>query len=406
MLQQDSPPLTREVWNGVFAQIYCEPQENILRQRAYREGLQHLLNLRLVCKFFDELHREHVHRLVLHQNFRARAISSLLAWMRRGKIKIACVRALCANAPLYAVLGALEVLQAPLIVVELSEGSHPALEMLSAFDSIQVLSLRLAGGACDLACLQKLPHLVNLSLFYGSFSNLEKLEHLTRLSLAYTKAYSSQTCKFVSALQRLDMAGSELTGLHGQALSSLRLLWFVNSRLGDMHYNLQLSLDPLINSFSTACLTHLTRLQLSGTKLCLNDVQWLTDLTSLKVLSLGFSSCKVGALDTAMHLTNVTNLAFTGSDRLGVGSTLCMDCDWRHLHVLQELSVRHCVIQAVSSSAASLMQLEHLTKVSFNDISTAIPQSFAVVAALLQQLVLSKPEVRLITNWEHLRDNN
>ena len=202
-----------------------------------RQEVQQRLQLRMVCKQFDDVYAVHMHRLNLPISFPTSALPGLLAWLWQSRVSITVFEAICATSVTDVILGAFVLSSAPLRVINVSHVSSCSLELLSAFLCLKQCSL--SGQELedfqDLTPLRNLPNLTDL-LLCGDFCGLNMLQHLTSLQLQTSVAKATDICNFASVLQKLILEDSQLHGLHPHGLSactSLRLLQLSESLLYD-----------------------------------------------------------------------------------------------------------------------------------------------------------------------------
>lgn len=393
--------LSDELWSGIFAVL---PRADELLTTDWRQikptpSTQQLLQLRLVCKQFNDLHAQQVHRLSLDQHFSSNALAGLLAWLRRRKPPISSLELNCGAPVLDTVLGAVAVLQTAITHVHIARFSHTSFKLLSAFDSLQICKLAPASGSdVDLSALQGLSDLSRLWLLEGSFTKLSALRSLSHLLLKKAQVTSDQDCGFVSKLKQLDLVHSDMQGFHQLGLSAcsqLKSLRLSRSTLEDKHGNGQLDLDLDVVPENLSSLSKLTHLQLGGTPVQIHEQDWLTDLTALKELTVKLAASGPGSLHPLLSLTQLTNIALRGA---ASGTEVVLDIAWHLLPALQQLSFSKFVVQIDKYSAASLLQLARLRDIAFTDVNTADPQSCLCFTAVLHRLVALNPQLNLTLN--------
>ena len=301
--------LSDELWSGIFAH-FCRADEPLIRHWKHIKptpSTQQLLQLRLVCKQFNDLHAQQVQRLSLDQSFLPNALAGLLAWLRRRKPPLNPLELSCGAPVLDTVLGAVAVLQTAITHIHIARFSDTSLKLLSAFDSLQTCMLgRTSGMDLDLSALQGLSHLSNLCLVDGRFIKLSAIKSLSCLLLKRSKVICDQDCEFVSTLKQLDLLDSGIQGFHEQDLSAcsqLRYLRLSRGTLEDRHGNKQLGfgLDALPQNMSS--LNKLVQLDLRGPPVRICDQDWLTDLTALQQLTVKLAASGSGTLHPLLSLT-------------------------------------------------------------------------------------------------------
>jgi hypothetical protein len=184
MAQHRVPPaLTPEIWAQIFALL--EGEHTAFRSYTEiqsRQEVQQRLQLRMVCKQFNDVYAVHMHRLNLPFSFPTLALPGFLAWLQQSRVSITVFEATCRTSVTDAILGAFVLSSAPLRAVDLSCVSSCSVELLSAFHCLKQCSLggQELGQFQDLSPLRNLPNLTDL-LLCGNFFALNRLQHLTSL---------------------------------------------------------------------------------------------------------------------------------------------------------------------------------------------------------------------------------
>ena len=215
MAQDRAPPaLTPEIWAKIFA--YLEDEHTAFRsynEIQSRQEVQQRLQLRMVCKQFNDVYAVHMHRLNLPVSFPTSALPGLLAWLRQSRVSITVFEATCGTSVTDANLGAFVLSCAPLRVIDVSRVSSCSMELLSAFLCLKQCSLggQELGDFQDLSPLRNLPNLTDL-LLCGDFFAINRLQHLTALQLQNSVVRATDNCNFASILQKLMMEDSHLHG--------------------------------------------------------------------------------------------------------------------------------------------------------------------------------------------------
>ena len=387
MAQHRGPfALTPEIWAHIFA--FLEDEHTAVRsftEIQSRREVQQRLQLRMVCKQFNDVYAIDMHRLNLPVSFPTSALPGLLAWLRQSRVSITVFEA-NGDSVTDAILGAFVLSSAPLRVVDVSRVSSCSMELLSAFRCLKQCSLGSSAELEDLQDLSPLRNLPNLTdlLLCGHFCGLNMLQHLTSLQLQNSVAKASDICNFASILQKLMLEDSDLYGLHPRGLSactSLRLLQLSESVLYDQSEDLQfsrsLSIMPVGIGIGRSLSSQLDTLHL----LTDNDqihslaVDWIYDLSSLKDIAIECNHCNADLLVRLTKLTNLNKLSLKGDSITCVN----LDIEWHHLQALQFLSVVGFTV-VCGQHLVSLLQLERLTHVCFDGLT---PHSSRCAGVLL-----------------------
>lgn len=320
MAQPRVPPaLTPEIWPRIIA--FLEDEHTAFRSYTEiqsRQEVQQRLQLRMVCKQFDDVYAVHMHRLNLPSSFPTSALPGLLAWLWQSRVSITVFEATCDTSVTDVILGAFVLSSAPLRVIDVSHVSSCSLKLLSAFLCLKQCSLSRQDleDFQDLSPLRSLPNLTDLRLC-GDFCGLHMLQHLTSLQLQDSVTKATDNCNFASVLQKLMLQNSQLHGLHPHGLSactSLRLLQLSEALIYDQHKNLELSrslsIMPVGRLFSSQL--HTLHLLTDNHQTQSLAVNWIYDLSSLNNIAIECNHCDVDLLVRITNLTNLTKLILKG----------------------------------------------------------------------------------------------
>ena len=335
-------------------------------------------------------------------------IPGLFAWLRRGTIKVSKLRAQWCSPLLDTVLGALPALRTPTICIDMHNMISPSIQLLSSFDCLQKCLLRpVEDKTFNLSPLQHhLPHLTSLHLVNGGYVEFEGLQHLTCLILSAADISSQRNCGCVHSLKHFACSYGSVTGLHQHALAAcviLEVLQLEHVVMEDTQRHIQLDYDFSSVPPSMSCLTNLTRLELGDGDLSLLNTVWVSDLTTLKDLTITYGRFDCEALNEMMNLTQLTKLSFNYSGCVINAKKTTIDCLWHCLAALEELSFSDVITYIEERSAESLLQLTRLRKLRLMNVSATCSDGLSVIAALLHQISVSMPQVQATPNGAEIQ---
>ncbi len=396
--------LTAELWTEVFAHVEAAQ----IRYRSWddvedgKENQRQLHQLRLVCKQFNGIFASQpffLRRLSLPLAFPSSSLPSLLAWLQQNKNCLTVFEANCSSRMADVVLGALTSSTSQLKLIDLSDASTAcSLQLLGSFSSLEMCGLSSADGVLNLTPLQALPKLKSLSLT-GSFDGLASLTHLTYMECMVATIDCSKSCKFMTALQHLDMISTTFKNFDYRGPSvcqGLRVLAVQTSKVEGAHsvlYAADHSYTPVGMSLLTRLVTlNLTcNLHTTGTI----SLAWVSELTTLRDLEITYTNIDSGLLETLACLSRLTKLAVTGFGHpADLSPVLNLDFSWCSLTALKHLSL--CQSKFVMGpGTASLLRLQHLTEIAFHNSTPQALSSIEHYAALIHSFAVLRPQVRL-----------
>ena len=399
--------LTAELWTEVFAHV--EAAQISYRSWHDIEDDQHnqrqLHRLRLVCKQFNEIFAAQplfVRRLSLGAAFPSSSLPSLLTWLPQNKSCLKVFEANCSSHMADVVLSALISSTSQLKLIDIGRASTAcSVQLLGSFSSLEMCALSSAEGVLHLTPLQALPKLKSLWLA-GSFDGLASLGHLTPLRCFAATIDCSGSCKFMTALQRLDMKNSTLENFDHRGLSicqGLRVLALQKSKVIGAHSVLYAA-DHSYTPVGMSLLSNLDRLSLICNLRTAGPISlaWVSELTTLRDLNIGYINIDSGLIETLACLSSLTRLVVTGFDHLADASpVLNLDFSWSSLTALKYLSLRHSKF-AMGPGTASLLRLQLLREIAFR---SSVPQALSSIehdAALIHSFATLRPQVRLHLN--------
>ena len=358
--------LSNDLWARVLS-LVAENGFHELRSACYtyreelslQEGYHQLHSMRLVCKKFDTVFKEHPElsaRLFLGAPSSAKAFMSLLEWLQRDSTVVQELVANCGIARLEATLsGAIVAANKPFqslkraMVHKVSDSAATMLALCTNLTSCHFGDFYIL----DLEPLQALPNLSELSLHTGFRADgVGKLAKLTDLELDYVNIDCDGTAEFVHSLKRLSVSGCTIERLHDlgiaacSGLQRLSLIQCCIPALSD-----QYALDMTVHNDAPPHPLSLTR--------HLSDLMQLTSLQLFGLVEAGFERPSVFLLTNLVGLdlsfcldSEVTQYILT--DQLGVlhslehfafslrapkGSTLTLEVSWHLMPRLQTVNI-------------------------------------------------------------------
>ena len=167
----------------------------------------------------------------------------------------------------------------------------------------------------DLTPLQALPKLSSLWL-EGSFDGLASLGHLTHLRCSGATVDCSKSCKFMTALQHLDLSSTTLDNFDHRGLSvcqGLRILAMQTSWVKGAHSVLYAE-DHSYTPVGMSLLTKLETLSLVCTMHTAGPISlaWVSELTTLRDFDITHTNIDSGLIETLACLSRLTKLVVTG----------------------------------------------------------------------------------------------
>lgn len=416
--EPDAPSLSSELWAKVFAHLEETPRN--IRSWADKDERQHqagVHQLKLVCKQFHEIYASHkglVQALYLSGRVSASSRPRLLAWVQQNKRSVQTFRSQLGQQTIYAeVLEALVSLEPCLKRVGVHHISARSLSLLAAFTSLEECAFwQHDEQHLDLAPLRLLPSLSYLVLQDGRLKGLSHLTALTRLDCTEAFLYADCWHQIAPTLQHLYIEKGDVaevlpayfapcTALTQLVLKSVYYSW-------GMYEVDKLEPDIDVVPDDSHMLTQLHTLDISMNLAELLDgrdlipnLEWVFRLTSLEDLSIQFVRCLGNMLQNASLLTNLTRLSICGDDiKFQETREYDFDIEWHRLRALQTLSIRALTLH-LGPGFAGLLQLTHLREVSFSEIILHGQSDNAYFAALIDDLAMHCPQVKV---HAHTRD--
>ena len=399
--QQNAPSLTPELWAKVFAHLEQRPDFIHFCIPAHEKRNQAKVHqLKLVCKQFRsifESHTELVQRLYVDADFSFPLVPSLLAWLQQHKSSIRMLQSKCASPLLDIVMGGL--LSAPNIkLVDMSDVSACTTLLAGTFQKLEKCTLaHRQVDHLDLAPLGGLLRLNHLGL-HGRFKELHHLKGLTHLECNTSRVLDVHV--FAPALQYLAIEESDLEGIHAQGLqacTALTHLLLENACLKGN--NAEVYLDGNLSVVSTIIgqLTRLHTLSISTniTAHVLVQLNWVSELTSLQDLSMGFDQNHGSVFHHLSTLTKLTHWDIYGYDDLDEAPVFHVDFEWHKLQALQYLSLESKKL-SFGRNICGLLRLPQLQQCSFAGSATCGSYDANCLAALVYSFARLRPQVKLV----------
>ena len=223
--------LSRELWSRILAlaQPDNDPRSAYCLS-PFRADVQQFYELRLVCKLFDSIFREHPYFesiLCLRDDLGVDNLSGLLHWMTKHGISTQTLVPSSGSSFTEAALTALyyqqcqnssSALETFCAIAPEEHMSDRALLLLQPLSTLISCTLNLGGGrqspAFSLKALKSLSFLTNLCLSAGNFVEIDSAQHLTHLNISHSKAvcYASPPC--VTSLIELEVSSSVVDTFH------------------------------------------------------------------------------------------------------------------------------------------------------------------------------------------------
>ena len=297
------PNLPSEVWKQILSHL--PDHTDVFPHKLASDDLDDLgdeiwkqrfcLELFRVCHLFNKVMSEKPSYLVLIES--KWDLEGLLNWFRRDLHRCQAVQHLVAlgdSASLDIILGMLRVYSNCMEKVELREYTGRTLQLVSGFSTLKEFKLHrpVAGLALDLAPLQQLVNLENLTLVECTVSCLNAAGRLTRLELQECQATCSAHFRSVASLLALLLKNShmQLTTSGLSACVSLTSLDFDNSSIAviaDTAESFVFDSHVAVVTSTLSSLSALTSLEMClRTQVHVDAFQQITNLRCLQHLSL------------------------------------------------------------------------------------------------------------------------
>jgi len=430
--------LSSDLWAKVL--VHLHEGQGITRYLAdnrERESQAQLLQLKLVCKQFKGVYKDHpglVSRLYVHEAFAVRSLPGLLAWLDQNKSPIQRFESRCENPLVDRVLDGLVSAFSSMKIIDICRVRERSIDLVAKFTNLEKCALGNRAAHLDLAPLQALPKLKDLIL-RGNFRRVHHLAVLTGLECISGSVMGGQICKFAPILRRLVVDEGTLMGPNAQgvaactALTELILekacLSFGNDCSSDdddyssgddvnawgrwddgsdaPYYNTVYSTRGVFSMIPTGMrfLTQLHKLHLSTGEiedLCgVANLCGISQMIPLADLSMSFGKCDEDIMQSVTLLTNLTRLAVKG---LGdcEETEVNINIAWHKLRALQELSICNCTMR-LGRRIRGLLELDKLQQISFEDSSVSdcnYTSNMSCFGALTYHLARQHPSVKLL----------
>ncbi len=251
--------------------------------------------------------------------------------------------------------------------------------------------------ALDLAALEGLSDLQDLSLQGKTFKNFEALKQLISLSITSSNVLSTHNCGCMTALRKIHMTDSVIQD--SIVLESLQTLqWadckvYGNSPAGI--YGVSMShYMKLIGSPETTFVKNLVELSFKTDTSSWSDLSWILQLTSLCSLQLAVQSELVVTEDLSL-LLNLTEIIFETNSLGRKPFTLTFQVNWGLMRKLCNVTFGRGSYQ-FGPEITSIATLGHLVRMS---VVCMIPADYSTVrhfARLVNTLAQERPTVRVL----------
>ncbi len=219
--------LSSDLWAKVLVHLH-EGQEitRYLADNRERESQAQLLQLKLVCKQFKGVYKDHpelVSRLYVHEAFAVRSLPGLLAWLDQYKSPIQRLESRCENPLVDRVLDGLVSAFSSMKTIDVCRVRNRSIDLVAKFTNLEKCALGNRAAHLDLAPLQALPKLKDLVL-RGNFRRVHHLAVLTGLECISGSVMGGQICKFAPILRRLVVDEGTLMGPNAQGVAACTAL--------------------------------------------------------------------------------------------------------------------------------------------------------------------------------------
>ena len=219
--------LSSDLWAKVLVHLH-EGQEitRYLADNRERESQAQLLQLKLVCKQFKGVNKDHpelVSRLYVHKAFAVRSLPGLLAWLDQNKSPIQRFESRYENPLVDRVLDGLVSAFSSMKTIDVCRVRNRSIDLVAKFTILEKCALGNRAAHLDLAPLQALPKLKDLVL-RGNFRRVHHLAVLTGLECISGSVLGGQICKFAPILRRLVVDEGTLMGPNAQGVAACTAL--------------------------------------------------------------------------------------------------------------------------------------------------------------------------------------
>ena len=278
--------------------------------------------------------------------------------------------------------------------------------MLTAFQTLVTCELSSPEdeASLDLAPLQSLPLLDELTLCAGHFFNLGSRAKLLTLRLQGARVFCTAASNIFSTLTSLELSDSTLSNLHAHGLSACTQLQALECVMSDINGTLHTSWMTHKATFSVSVskLVALKKLRYH-TSAAVSGIpdDWMCALTALEDLDFcvnSISGCEL-VLSLTARLTALTNLKYVSMACLGGGAArqLVVHVDWHLLPCLRRLQLQ-CDTLSLHSSIWGLAYLKELQALDIIFLRLADKDTLVNYTALLQCMTIRCPSVNVISN--------
>ncbi len=323
----------------------------------------------------------------------------------------------CGAPALKMVLGALVTQPQHLESLALGQSQESILRMAASFTSLATLGLSATDSTdnSDISALQALPHLHTLSLYMGDFCTKELPKGLLSLQLENVVLDLEKPATCMVPLQNLKVIRCHWSSVHSDGILAYTTLQELYLDHGSIDSSYTDDTDDNTIEFGECYDGSFRCPDLSALKFMrvlyvsvsgpANDepIDWgiLYCLSSLQVLTLHFTT---QGLDIDQNLTVLGNLscltligAAPSYAHVELVVSVATNVNWGAMPSLQNIYIESDRLQ-FGPKMLELLQVSGLRRVTFLDskrLTAGVPADFA---ALLQGLIVQRPEVTLTVN--------
>jgi len=407
-LSQLGPEIDVELHSGSLKKL-AQDQRNLYRVRS-------------VCSRFSKLFLDCPKLsscLILEGRERPVCTPSLLAWLRCHSCCVETVVTECGTPALEMVLGALLTQPQHLKSLALGQSQDPYLRMTASFTSLVTLRLSATDSSdnVDICALEALPHLHTLSLYLGDYRTRELPKGLLSLRLEDAVLDLAEPTTCVVPLQNLKVIRSHLSSVHRDgilAYTPLQELYLDGGSIDSSYY----TRDDNTVEFGECCydgrfscpdlsalnFVRVLHMNVSGPAMAYDEpIDWgcLYCLSSLQALTLHSQTQGLQIDNELTLLGNLNCLTLIGAAppyaRVGVVVSVTIDVSWAAMPTLQNIYIESDRLQ-FGPNMLELLQVSGLRHVTFINSKLATAELPADFAALVQGLIVQRPEVTLMVN--------
>ena len=361
---------------------------------AYRQAPLHRLDM--VCKTFHHLCKTNAQlhtSLYLSKRTTSYSISKLRQWLGKHLTSICTLVTHCHSHLLEEVLTLLT--GYALTRVCLANVDSHVLKLMTEFKFIThcVIQLKERGLTLSLGALPQLPHLTNLALEDGNFTNLEDAVGLTSLRLRKCMASTSDPCMFMTSLLTLQLEVATLCIYHQRGLcefSCLQYLRCIQSRVeGRARADSLLLREEVWVPSHLSLLAALTKLGFQAHQGRNPPLSWITQLQGLKSVSARIIADVVELPQVISTMVNLQSLEILCHDKFGNRGLLLVELNWTSLVSLQSVVLSSGTIFSKSfDGLLFLKSLKHLHLSCYASIDAS-----QLFIDLSQRMGISRPDV-------------